>query len=166
MQVWKGLAQVPEARPLPHYPLRLLSGDRLFLLRRNLLLVDYDYYAIQFSYIDGELRRVPLFQSVQQLCEPFLAQRDPQRFARTHRARTNGDDQAVVLELAEQRAQRRVVRRDEMVSREIEQHIVPDRHLTRLRRRRRVHHYCTTAAVAVASCVSECFELPPAHKHK
>jgi len=31
-QVWEGLAQVPEARPLPHYPLHLLGGDRIFPL--------------------------------------------------------------------------------------------------------------------------------------
>ena len=33
MQVREGLEEVPGVRSLPHYPLRLLSGYRLFLLR-------------------------------------------------------------------------------------------------------------------------------------
>ena len=71
----------------------------------------------------------------------------------------------MVLELPKQSAQRRVVRRDEMVPREIEKHIVPDCHLARLRRCCRVNH-AGAATTTVASRVGERVELPAAHEHE
>lgn len=93
-----------------------------------------------FDNLNYGLRIYVLLQPVQKLREPFLTQRDPKHLARAHRTRTDRDDQPVIPKLAEQRAQRRVVGRDEVIPREVEQHVVRDRrHLGGLCGRRRIH---------------------------